>query len=90
MTDEDRLGDVSHTNPYTDEPFGDTQTYGRGKFVAADGGEADAVDTDETEDDQTVSTDGGPVDTLGDVDHTPPGNAPSANGVYDRTDGNDV
>ena len=34
------LGDVSHTNPYTEQVFGDTQTYGRGRAVAADGGEA--------------------------------------------------
>ena len=34
------LGDVSHTNPYTGRVFGDTQTYNRGRIVAADGGEA--------------------------------------------------
>jgi len=34
------LQDLSHTNPYTGDVFGDTQTYGRGKAVAADGGEA--------------------------------------------------
>ena len=34
------LGDVSHTNPYTGTVFGDTQTYNRGRTVAADGGEA--------------------------------------------------
>ena len=34
------LGDVSHTNPYTGTVFGDTQTYSRGRTVAADGGEA--------------------------------------------------
>jgi hypothetical protein len=90
MTERDSLGDLSHTNPHTNEPFGDTQTYGRGRRVAADGGAADAVDADGTEDESAVSTDGGAVDTLGDVDHTPPGNAPSANAVYDRTDGNGV
>ena len=36
------LGDVSHTNPYTEQVFGDTQTYGRGRAVAADGGEANS------------------------------------------------
>ena len=36
------LGDVSHTNPYTKTVFGDTQTYGRGRTVAADGGEANS------------------------------------------------
>ncbi|WP_299234909.1 hypothetical protein [Natronomonas sp.] len=34
----DTLGDLSHTNPYTGAVFGDTQTYGRGRTVAADGG----------------------------------------------------
>ena len=34
------LSDVSHTNPYTGTVFGDTQTYSRGRTVAADGGEA--------------------------------------------------
>ena len=34
------LGDITHTNPYTNRTFGDTQTYGRGRIVAADGGEA--------------------------------------------------
>ena len=36
------LGDVSHTNPHTGQVFGDTQTYGRGRTVAADGGEANS------------------------------------------------
>ena len=36
------LGDVSHTNPYTGTVFGDTQTYSRGRTVAADGGEANS------------------------------------------------
>jgi len=90
----ERLGDVSHTDPNTGEAFGATQTYGRGRRVAADGGRADADRSDSTaaasETDATVETDGGAVDTLGDVDHTPPGDAPSANAAYDRTDGNGV
>jgi len=53
------LADVSHTNPYTGRVFGETQAYGRGRTVAADGGEADASDLD--------GTDG---ETLGDVSHT--------------------
>ena len=32
------LGDINHTNPYTNRTFGDTQTYDRGRLVAADGG----------------------------------------------------
>ena len=34
------LGDINHTNPYTNRTFGDTQTYDRGRLVAADGGRA--------------------------------------------------
>ncbi|MDZ7745543.1 MAG: hypothetical protein U5K28_03105 [Halobacteriales archaeon] len=71
------LEDIDHTNPYTEKPFGETQTYGRGQFVAADGG----VPGDERED-ETERTN----ETLGDISHTPPRNAPSTNGVYDRTD----
>ena len=67
------LGDIEHTNPYTGDSFGETQTYGRGQFVAADGGEP----TSERDDAEA---------SLGDISHTPPRNAPSANGVYDSTD----
>ena len=75
MTDEETLDDLSHTNPYTGRPFGETQSYARGQTIAADGGESDAVDEmDATED-------------MSDVDHTPPGDAPSVNEVYDRADG---
>lgn len=42
MTDDRTLGEMNHTNPYTGDVFGETQTYGRGRIVAADGGEADA------------------------------------------------
>ena len=40
------LGDISHVNPYTNRAFGDTRTYGRGRPVAADGGEAARPTTD--------------------------------------------
>ncbi len=63
---------VSHTNPHTNEPFGTTQTYGRGKFLAADGGEPDAPSEDDTE-------------TLEDVDHTPAeDDVDGAQGTFDR------
>jgi hypothetical protein len=70
------LGETSHTNPFTGEAFGRTQTYDRGKTVAADGGadpEREAeVETDEED------------EVLRDVDHTPPEGAESANAVHAR------
>jgi hypothetical protein len=73
------LGGMSHTNPFTGEVFGDTQTYSRGKTVAADGGsdperEAELADA-ETDEDGEV---------LRDIDHTPPKGAESANAVHAR------
>ena len=63
MTDEnDTLGDVSHTNPYTGTAFGDTQAYSRGSTVAADGGRPDSDDA-ETDAEE-------PNGTLADVEHT--------------------
>ena len=57
MTDDAKtLGEISHTNPYTGRAFGETQTYGRGRTVAADGGESDPPVNEEEE-------------TLADVDH---------------------
>ena len=77
MTDDnDTLGEMSHTNPYTGQVFGDTQTYSRGNTVAADGGEADAADEEETHDDEP--------DRLEDVNHTPPGENDGAQRAYDR------
>ena len=71
------LGEMSHTNPYTDEVFGATQTYGRGRFVAADGG-ADP----EREPAAEAETEAG--ETLKHVDHTPPGDSDGAAPVYER------
>ncbi|QLD87630.1 hypothetical protein HWV07_00700 [Natronomonas salina] len=76
MTDDDTLGTMSHTNPYTGRVFGDTQTYSRGNTIAADGGEADAVDDAEASDDDS--------DRLADVSHTPPGENDGAQRAYDR------
>ncbi len=75
----DRLADVDHTDPHTDESFGATQVYDRGKTVVADGGEADAdPEVDETE---------GAVDdpdTMDDVAHEPPHDDVGAQGAYER------
>ena len=54
MTDEMRA--VSHTNPYTDESFGETVVFKRGQTVAADGGRRE----------------GDEKQTMKDVSHTPP------------------
>jgi len=50
------MGDIDHTNPYTDDPF--VRTYRRGQVVAADGGERDAAEEEEDE------------ETMEDVSHT--------------------
>jgi hypothetical protein len=66
---EPTLGDISHVNPYTNRTFGTTRTYGRGRLIAADGGEPEAADED---------------DTLEDVDHTPADDVDGAQGTFDR------
>jgi hypothetical protein len=72
------LGEMSHTNPYTDEVFGDTQTYGRGRFVAADGGA-------DPEREPGADPEGrGDGRTLQDVDHTPPEDSDGAAPAYER------
>ena len=82
QTDEEQyrptLGETSHTNPFTGEVFGNTQTYSRGKTVAADGGEADVV----PEESEAETDENGEV--LRDIDHTPPKGAESANAVHAR------
>ncbi|WP_255149730.1 hypothetical protein [Halorarius halobius] len=89
--DNDTLGEMSHTNPYTNEAFGDTQTYNRGRTVAADGGEAGAAIQPREGDTPTGGTpamDEAPDMTLREVDHTPPRNAPAANAAYMEGDEN--
>ena len=70
------LGELSHTNPYTGDVFGDTQTYGRGQLVAADGG----ADPEREAGVETENDEG----TLKDVDHTPPDEGDGAAPVYER------
>ena len=89
------LGDVSHTHPYTGTVFGDTQTYARGKVIAADGGAANAVDTPCAMD-GVPAPDGGEAtdeedaprdvseETLKDVDHTPGSDVDAAQDTFDR------
>jgi hypothetical protein len=75
------LGEISHTNPYTDESFGRTQVYARGRTVVADGGH----DPDREDD--------ADAEQLKDIEHEPPEGAESAQEVYERgvtEDGDDV
>ena len=74
-----KLSDVSHTNTYTGAVFGDTQTYGRGRAVAADGGEANAAEADDDGNERDTDE-----ETMEDVAHEPPGDADGAQAAYDR------
>ena len=92
------LQDLSHTNPYTGDVFGDTQTYGRGKAVAADGGEANIESRPSSEagasdgrardaDEEAGASDNErdvDEETMEDVAHEPPGDADGAQAAYDR------
>ena len=83
MTERERLGEISHTNPYTDESFGETTTYRRGPVVAADGGADPEHDTD-TEEEETET------ETLRDIDHEPP-DGEGTQATYERgTEGRDA
>jgi hypothetical protein len=81
MTDD--MKDISHTNPYTGESFGEqVQVFDRGTTVAADGGEPGADGPTDT-----TRTD---AQTMKDVDHTPPNESDGVNRVYERgTEGRD-
>jgi hypothetical protein len=93
------LGELSHTNPHTGTAFGATQTYDRGRTIAADGGEAGSEPTDgepATDGGEAGSrsssdaSDGGEteddadLEELQDIEHTPPGDAEGTNDVYER------
>ena len=83
------LGEMNHTNPFTGEACGATQTYDRGRTSAAGGGadpEREAEVADETADENETAPDGGDAEPeeLRDVEHTPPGDAEGTNGVYER------
>lgn len=78
--DRKTMGDVSHTNPYTGESFGNTVAYRRGSVVVVDGGEADAVSVQNDESGKTAAK----AETMGDISHEPPHDAPDPNAVYMR------
>jgi hypothetical protein len=83
------MADVSHSHPHTDRGA-INRPFERGPTVAADGGQRGAAESrsDETapDDDEEPSDDDG---TMADVDHTPPGDAPSADGVFERGNENE-
>ncbi|WP_306052597.1 hypothetical protein [Natronococcus wangiae] len=88
-TNEQSMGDVSHTNPYTGETAG--RLFNRGSTIVADGGRPrssdQASDGHRSSDRQPAATD--PVDrsgnrTMEDVSHTPPDGAEDANEVFER------
>ena len=85
------LGDVSHTNPYTGTVFGDTQTYSRGRTVAADGGAANSESRPSSEAGASDGGDERDVDeeVMKDVAHEPPGDADGAQAAYDRGAGDE-
>jgi hypothetical protein len=89
-TDPKTLGEMNHTNPFTNEAFGATQTYDRGRTIAADGGETEAdADESDADADEETAADGGSEpepgsEELRDIEHTPPGDAEGTNGVYER------
>jgi hypothetical protein len=66
------LGDVSHTNPYTGESFGETTTYRRGPVVAADGGRDPEREGTESESESEADPEEDSAETLQDIDHEPP------------------
>ncbi|WP_254544193.1 hypothetical protein [Halomarina pelagica] len=67
------LGELSHTNPYTDEAFGETIAYERGPAVAADGGR----------DPSREGSRSPGRERLRDVSHEPP-HGEGANRVHER------
>ena len=84
------LGELNHTNPFTGKAFGATQTYDRGRTIAADGGtDPEREDTDDAAADEEAEADAdadadADREELRDIEHTPPGDAEGTNGVYER------
>ncbi|MDJ1430460.1 hypothetical protein [Halostagnicola sp. A-GB9-2] len=78
----DTMGEISHTNPYTDESTG--QLFSRGPIVAADGGRSEAVEPDDDQSERTAPDEQTPDEqtpdeqtttderTMKTVSHTPP------------------
>ncbi|ELY93347.1 hypothetical protein C483_05258 [Natrialba hulunbeirensis JCM 10989] len=81
-----KMGEVSHTNPYTGETAGNL--FNRGPIVATDGGRPAATDpksrraADSAAD--TPAEANANADTMRDVSHTPPNGTDDANRVFER------
>lgn len=76
---EKTLAELEHTNPFTEEAFGDAMVYRRGPVVVTDGGT-----DDETASDRDRSTKGSDTQ-LSDIDHTPPhGEGVARDRIYER------
>ncbi|ELY96731.1 hypothetical protein C482_15191 [Natrialba chahannaoensis JCM 10990] len=73
-----KMGEVSHTNPYTGETAGNL--FNRGPIVATDGGEPAATDP-ESRPQRKRDRD---TETMRDVSHTPPNDSDDANRVFER------
>jgi hypothetical protein len=78
------LGELSHTNPHTGTAFGATQTYDRGRTIAADGGEAGSEPTD-----GEPATDGGEAGSRSSSDASDGGEAGSRSSS-DASDGGEA
>ncbi|WP_433633821.1 hypothetical protein [Halomicrococcus sp. NG-SE-24] len=86
-TDGETMADVSHTHPYADRGTVN-RPFERGPTIAADGGRRGAAERPSNErasaEDADEESSGVDDETMADVDHTPPGDAPSADGVFER------
>lgn len=71
------MSGVSHTNPWTGDPFGESQMFTRGRVIVADGGDAEAEQAGQAAEPDDKAR-------VRDVDHTPRENAPDASTVYER------
>ncbi|ADD04486.1 uncharacterized protein Nmag_0902 [Natrialba magadii ATCC 43099] len=81
-----KMGEVSHTNPYTGETAGNL--FNRGPIVATDGGRPAATDpksrrADDSAADAPAEANAN-ADTMRDVSHTPPNGTDDANRVFER------
>ncbi|OIB56030.1 hypothetical protein [Natrialba sp. SSL1] len=75
-----KMGEVSHTNPYTGETAGNL--FNRGPIVATDGGEPAATDPESRS--RSRSQRKSDAETMRDVSHTPPNDSDDANRVFER------
>ena len=82
------IGDVDHTHPHTDAPFGAAIAYKRGPTIVADGGKpgpAEGAETDAegSEESEATAENKGADERMSDVDHAPP-NDETVNRVHER------